>query len=167
MIEVPRLSPNQNGRPGPIRCIVLHSDASPNEAGTLSWIQSPQSKVSYHILVGRDGTCYRCVPDERRAWAVGYSAWRGVRDVNGCALNVAFANLNNGKEPLTAAQIAAVKEVIAAWRAKWQIEDVTTHQIVSRFADGKEFHVSPLTGKKVRRKHDPESAPNFSLAEFA
>lgn len=149
MIEKP--SPNCNGRPGPIRCVVLHNDASPKESATLSWTSTPVSKVSYHVLVGRDGTCYRLVPDERRAWAVGVSAWNGVRDVNGCSLNLAFSNRNDGTEPLTPEQIEAAKHVIAKWRTKWLIEDVTTHKIVAR---------------PVGRKHDPEAAPNFRLEDF-
>lgn len=146
-----RPSPNHNARTAPIRCVVLHNDASPKESATLSWTSTPASKVSYHVLVGRDGTCYRLVPDTRRAWAVGKSAWQGVKDVNGVSLNLAFSNRNDGKEPLTDAQMAAAKQVIAEWRAKWLIEDVTTHKIVAR---------------PVGRKHDPEAAPNFELALF-
>ncbi len=122
------------------------------ESATLSWCASPQSQVSYHVLVGRDGVCYQIVPDERRAWAVGKSAWRGVTDVNGVSLSLAFSNRNDGHEPLTDAQIAAAKDVIAGWRAKWQIEDVTTHKIVAR---------------PIGRKSDPEAAPNFRLEMFA
>ncbi len=166
MIEVARLSPNQDARPAAVRVIVIHSDASPNEKATLGWIENPDSKVSYHILIGRKGTKYRCVPDTRRAWAVGYSAWRGARNINGISLSVAFANRNDGTEPLTPEQIASCKEVIAHWRNIWHIEDVTTHKIVSRWKDGKELRLNPHTGKMERRKHDPESAPNFDLDMF-
>jgi N-acetylmuramoyl-L-alanine amidase len=160
MTEVLRLSPNQDARAHPIRVIVIHADASPNEEGTLGWLENPKSKVSYHVLIGRKGTKYRCVLDTRRAWAVGYSAWRGARNINGIALNVAFANRNDGREPLTSAQIASARDVITEWRAKWQIEDTTTHQIVSRWKDGRELH------NGQRRKHDPEAAPNFDLRDF-
>lgn len=149
MIERP--SPNHNARPHPIRLIVLHCDASPKESATLSWTSTPASKVSYHVLVGRDGTCYRLVDDKRRAWAVGKSAWRGATDVNGISLNLAFANRNDGKELLTPAQVISAKQIIAEWRAKWQVEDVTTHAIVAR---------------PVGRKHDPEAAPNFVLGDY-
>lgn len=148
---IDRPSPNHNGRSAPIRCVVLHNDASPQEAATLSWTSSPKSQVSYHVLIGRDGTCYRLVPDERRAWAVGVSMWRGVKDVNSISLSLAFSNRNDGKEPLTLEQRTAAKQVIADWRARWAIEEVTTHKIVAR---------------PIGRKHDPEAAPNFSLAEF-
>lgn len=149
MIERP--SPNHNARSHPIRCVVLHCDASHSEQATLSWTSTPKSKVSYHVLIGRNGTTYRLVPDERRAWAVGVSAWQGVKDVNGVSLNLAFSNANDGREPLTDLQKVAARHVIANWKARWQIEDVTTHKIVAR---------------PVGRKYDPEAAPNFSLAEF-
>lgn len=149
---IDRPSPNHNARSAPIRCVVLHCDASPKESATLSWTSTPKSKVSYHVLIGRDGTCYRLVPDTRRAWAVGVSAWRGVTDVNGVSLNLAFSNRNDGKERLTDAQIVQAKNVIASWRQKWLIEEITTHA---------------LTARPIGRKHDPEAAPNFDLTMFA
>lgn len=151
MLERP--SPNHNARSAPIRVVVLHNDASPKESATLSWVCAPESKVSYHVLVARDGTLYRLVPDDRRAWAVGVSVWKGVRDVNSVSLNLAFSNRNDHHEPLTDAQLAAARAVIAEWRARWPaIEEVTTHAIVAR---------------PVGRKHDPEAAPNFRLEDLA
>ena len=149
---IDRPSPNHNGRSHSIRCVVLHNDASPREESTLSWTSAPVSKVSYHVLIGRDGTAYRLVPDTRRAWAVGKAIWRGVTDVNSVSLNLAFSNRNDGNERLTVAQMAAAKAVIADWKRTWAIEEVTTHKIVAR---------------PVGRKHDPEAAPNFDLAHYA
>lgn len=148
---IDRPSPNHNARRHGIRVIVMHNDASPREESTLSWTSSPKSQVSYHVLVGRDGTAYRIVPDNRRAWAVGVSEWNGVHDVNGISLNLAFSNRNDGKELLTAAQMAAAKEIIRDWRHTHPIEAVTTHKIVAR---------------PPGRKHDPEAAPNFRIEEF-
>lgn len=130
----------------------MHADASPNEEATLSWVQSPKSKVSYHVLIARDGTTYRIVPDNRIAWACGVSAWNGVSDVNSVSLNVAFANRQDGREPLTTAQRVAAQAVITEWLHRWPaIEAVTTHAIVAR---------------PKGRKHDPETAPNFHLTEY-
>lgn len=154
-------SPNHNARSHPIRCIVLHADGSPKESATLSWVATPDSKVSYHVLIARDGTAYRIVPDDRRAYAVGYAAWKGVRDVNSVSLSLAFSNRDDGKELLTTAQMIAAQAVIAEWKHKWAIEDVTTHKIVSRWKNGKE-----LDANGHRRKVDPEMAPNFILEAF-
>lgn len=148
---IDRPSPNHNARSAPIRVVVLHCDAAPKESATLSWCATPVSRVSYHVLIGRDGTCYRLVPDERRAWACGKAAWQGVTDVNSVSLNLAFSNRNDGKELLTDAQIVAAKNVITSWRQTWQIEDVTTHKAIAR---------------PVGRKNDPDRAPNFDLEMF-
>jgi N-acetylmuramoyl-L-alanine amidase len=144
-------SPNHNVRGSkPVKLIVLHADASPNEKGCLSWIQSSESKVSYHVLIGRDGTVYTCVPYDRRAWHAGKSEWHGEKDVNGISIGVSFSNRNDGKEPLTDQQKAAAKKVIAEIRAKYGAIPVTTH---AKIAPG--------------RKNDPEQVPGFRLEDYA
>ena len=143
-------SPNHNVRGSKsVKLIVLHADASPNEKGCLSWIQSSESKVSYHVLIGRDGAVYTCVPYDRRAWHAGKSEWHGEKDVNGISIGVSFSNRNDGKEPLTEPQKAAAKRVIAEIRAKYGAIPVTTH---AKIAPG--------------RKNDPEQVPGFSLTEY-
>jgi len=144
-------SPNHNVRGSKsVKLIVLHADASPNEKGCLSWIQSSESKVSYHVLIGRDGTVYTCVPYDRRAWHAGKSEWHGEKDVNGISIGVSFSNRNDGKEPLTDQQKAAAKKVIAEIRAKYGAIPVTTH---AKIAPG--------------RKNDPEQVPGFRLEDYA
>ena len=145
-----RRSPNHGPRgKARIRYIVLHADASPKEEATLSWICSAASKVSYHVLVHRDGGLTRCVTDDRSAWACGESEWQGLRFLNRYSLSLAFANLNNNAEYLTARQVEAAKRVIAEWQGKYPIEDVLTHAMI---APG--------------RKSDPDRIPNFHLETF-
>ena len=152
-VEVPVHTPNFNSRNGkPIRVVVLHADASPDEHATRSWIQSPVSKVSYHLEVERDGTVIRYVQDSQRAWAVGVSLWKNLTDVNSYSLSASFANRNDGKEFLTPVQITTMQAVVAKWKKLYPtIEEVTTHTIVAR---------------PVGRKNDPEQAPNFKLSDF-
>lgn len=144
-------SPNHNVRGSrTVKVIVLHADASPNEKGCLSWIQSSESKVSYHVLIGRDGAVYTCVPYDRRAWHAGKAEWNGEKDVNGISIGVSFSNKNDGKEPLTDKQKAACKEVLKDIRARYGPLPVTTHA-----------RVSP------GRKNDPEHVPGFNLEDYA
>lgn len=146
-----RPSPNHNARRFPIRLIVVHADASPSEGATVSWIQSPKSGVSYHVLIGRDGTMYRFVEDTQRAWHAGQSAWRGVPDVNGVSLGVALANRQDGKEPITPPQLTMLRSYLQEMKLKYPtIEAVTTHKRCAR---------------PMGRKHDPEAAPNWLDAE--
>lgn len=150
MRTVERRSPNHNSRgQKAIALIVLHADAGASDAGTVSWIQSSESKVSYHVLVGRDGTLYRLVPDDRRAWHAGKSLWQGEKDVNAISLGLAFANRHNGIEAMTAAQRETARQVIAEWRTKYGPLPVTTH---AQVAPG--------------RKTDPEQMPGFALADY-
>lgn len=144
-------SPNHNDRKGKsVKVIVLHADASPNERGCLSWIQSSESKVSYHVLIGRAGDIYTCVPYDRRAWHAGKAEWQGEKDVNSISIGVSFSNRNDGVEALTAAQIAAAQKVIAFIRAKYGPLPVTTHAAIS-----------------PGRKSDPDKCPGFKLSDYA
>ena len=144
------LSPNHNDRKSRIRLVVLHCDASPSERATLSWLANSASKVSYHALIHRDGWVSRIVPDERRAWHAGKSRWQDIADVNGASLGLAFANRNNGKEPLTSAQLDIAQAVIQYWRQRYDIEAVVGHRDVA-----------------PQRKSDPYLAPNFRLEDYA
>jgi len=66
-------SPNQEyTRYGyPIEMIVLHYTASGSTAGTVSWFMNPDSEVSVHYVVGRDGEIAQVVKDEFRAHHAG------------------------------------------------------------------------------------------------
>jgi N-acetylmuramoyl-L-alanine amidase len=144
-------SPNHNDRRGQdVQVIVLHADASPNERGCLSWIQSRDSKVSYHALIGRDGSIYTCVPWSRRAWHSGKAEWNGHKDVNGISVGIAFSNRNDGIEALTLAQVESMRALIAHLRKKFGALPVTTHAAI---APG--------------RKTDPDKAPGFKLSDYA
>ncbi len=143
-------SPNHNTRGAQtVKVIVLHADASPNEKGCLSWLQSSESKVSYHALVGRDGKVYTVVPYDRRAWHAGKAEWNGHKDVNGISVGLCFSNKNDGKEPLTEAQQKAMKVLIADVRRKYGQIPVTTHAKVS-----------------PGRKNDPDHVPGFVLKDY-
>lgn len=144
-------SPNHNSRgTKEVRVIVLHADAAPNERGCLSWLQSSVSRVSYHVLIGRDGAVYTLVPFDRRAWHAGKAEWHGEKDVNGVSIGLAFSNRNDGVEALTSAQIQAMQTVVADIRRRYGPLPVTTHAAI---APG--------------RKTDPDQAIGFRLEDYA
>lgn len=145
-------SPHHGSRHGaPIRWIVLHADVSPKESATENWICSPDSKVSYHILVHRDGSLTRFVTDDQAAWACGVSAWGGIVGLNRHSLSLAFASRHDGKERLTYAQIDAAMGQVEEWRSRYPtVQAVLTHAMIS-----------------PGRKSDPDRIPNFNLADYA
>lgn len=128
-------SPNHGGRaPGAqIRLIVLHADVAPSADVTRRWLARRDAKASYHVLAERDGTLYRLVADERRAWHAGVSAYNGVKDVNDFSLGLCFSNRQDG-EPFTPKAIEAGARLIAWWcqRHGIPIEAITTHEQIAR-----------------------------------
>ncbi len=133
MIDAP--SPHQSLRAGrTVRLVVIHGDAGKSDAGTLAWLKDPASMVSYHYLVGRDGTVYRCVPEGRKAWHAGKSAWKGLEvqgSVNACSIGVAFAN--DGTEPYRDAQYLAGAKLVREILDRYDLDgdDVVGHADVS------------------------------------
>lgn len=143
-------SPHHNARKGPIRLIVLHASAGKSDKGDVSWIQSPESKVSYHTLIGRDGERYTMVDPSRRAWHAGVAKWKDITDVNGASVGVSWCNRHDGTEMLTAAQIAEMRVVLKELVRRYPtIEAIVTH-----------MQVAPS------RKTDPHKIPNFYAADW-
>jgi hypothetical protein len=126
-------SPNHGVRRAPVIAgIVLHAtEDAGNEHRALAWMRSPKSRVSCHLLVGRNGTVTRLVGDQQRAWHAGASRWRGTTDVNSITLAIEIANRNDG-EPYTDEQYTRVAEIVAHYcRQGISIDDVVSHAMVA------------------------------------
>ncbi|MFW6121143.1 MAG: 1,6-anhydro-N-acetylmuramyl-L-alanine amidase AmpD [Petrotogales bacterium] len=83
-------SPNYGSRPSGIviDTIVIHYTASMNINGTISWFNNPESKVSAHYLIGRDGRIVQMVQQEDKAWHAGKSEWQGRKNVNKFSIGI-------------------------------------------------------------------------------
>lgn len=144
---VSRPSPNTTPRYGvDIDTIVLHHTASNDTAGDLATLTSPNSGVSAHYLIGRDGTIYQLVPDELQAWHAGESQLRGEPSVNPRSIGIEITNDGSGSTPFTDEQYAALRKLVPHLVAAYDvpIENIVGHKDVAVPAG---------------RKSDP--APNF------
>lgn len=115
-------SPNHGERASGarIRFIVLHYTGLREEAleawtadpggEALRWLCAPQSQVSCHYLVERDGRVIQLVAESRRAWHAGRSSWQGCTDLNSHSIGVEIVNAGHagGLPPYPDAQIDAV-----------------------------------------------------------
>lgn len=139
-------SPNHSARPegAAISAIVLHADAGKSELGTIAWVLNPESKVSYHYLVGRHGIVYQFVQDVRRAWHAGPSSFAGEPNCNNYALGVSFANDQAG-EPFPDDQIdAGIVLVADLCRAHGiGVNRITTHSAIA-LPEGRKRDPGPL-----------------------
>jgi N-acetylmuramoyl-L-alanine amidase len=89
-----RPSPNFDARPAgkPIDILVLHYTGMQTAAGALERLCDPAAKVSAHYTLDEDGTIYRHVHEEARAWHAGVSFWAGETDINGRSIGIELVN---------------------------------------------------------------------------
>ena len=141
-------------------------------AEALERLRDPAAKVSAHYLVEEDGTIYRLVPEERRAWHAGVSFWQGETDLNSVSVGIEIVNPGHefGYRDFPDKQIEQVIALINDIRTRWMIADqnIVGHSDVapSRKTDPGELF-------PWRRLHEaghgvwapPQSAPGNPLRE--
>lgn len=114
-IDIP--SPNHEARRP--NFVILHHTSDDSAAEALQTLTDPARKVSAHYLIGRDGTLYRLVAEERRAWHAGESFWGGSRDMNSASIGIELDN--NGSEPFAEPQIERLLTLLGDLKARYQI----------------------------------------------
>jgi len=128
----PNFGPGANERLG----VLFHHSELPFGA-TVARMQDPASQVSYHCLIGRDGTRCTMVPDSGVAWHAGQSRFLGRTRCNDFLLGVAFEG-DTGKAPLTDPQLEWLQ---ARWAPLgWDLGRMTDHRQVS---PGRKRDLSP------------------------
>jgi N-acetyl-anhydromuramyl-L-alanine amidase AmpD len=130
--EVSRQTPNfSRGKVIIPKAVVLHH-TSGGYAGSVAWCLNPESKVSYHCIIKRDGERTILASDNQRTWHAGKSYWRNRGDLNSWSLGVAFEG-DTYKEPLSKEMIESAIEYLVPRmnRLSLTIKDVTDHRTVS------------------------------------
>jgi N-acetylmuramoyl-L-alanine amidase len=80
---------------------------------------APEAEVSAHYLIGRDGTLWQLVEEDRRAWHAGTGTWAGRGDVNSRSIGIELDN--SGLAPFTAPLMDRLTWLISDIRARWSI----------------------------------------------
>jgi N-acetylmuramoyl-L-alanine amidase len=110
-----RPSPNHAGRdrPGRIDMLVLHYTGMQSAAAAIERLCDLDARVSAHYVVGEDGTVWRLVAEERRAFHAGISCWRGEHDLNHVSIGVEIVNPGHewGYRRFPEMQMAAVERL--------------------------------------------------------
>ena len=132
----------------PEAVVLHHSDGS--YRGGCEWLANPVSKVSYHVLIARDGRRTVFCADTERAWHAGKSNWMGRPDLNSWSLGLAWEG-NTYDYPLGDDAMASAIEWLAPRMRKWGIpmSMVVTHQQVS---PSRKTDISPGDADRFRTK---------------
>lgn len=115
--------------------IILHYTGMPDADQALNWLCNEESQVSSHYFVHEDGRVVQLVPEGRRAWHAGKSAWAGEVDINSCSIGVEIANPGHpgGLPVFPSVQIDAVIQLCLDCGNRWSIrpERVLGHSDVA------------------------------------
>ncbi len=142
VIETP--SPNFDARPEgqAVDLLLLHYTGMVSAAAALARLGDETAKVSAHYCIDEDGTLYRLVPEERRAWHAGVACWAGAGDINARSIGIELVNPGHefGYRAFPEAQMETLIELATGILAR---HPIPPHRVLGH-AD-----VAPL------RKEDP------------
>ena len=94
LVKEIRSSPNYGARRGVIRpdLLILHYTGMPDCESALRRLTEKSSEVSSHYLVFENGRIVQLVPENKRAWHAGVSAWQAESDINSRAIGIEICN---------------------------------------------------------------------------
>lgn len=169
---VPLPSPNQDDRPQGTRIdvLILHYTGMKTAREAIDRLRDPDSRVSSHYVVDEDGTAFRLVAEQRRAWHAGVSYWRGATELNSSSIGVEIVNPGHewGYRDFPVLQVAAVCDLCLAILARHRIpaRNVVAHSDVApeRKQDpGERFDWEQLAMNGVGLW--PEGAPDLGTGD--
>lgn len=142
-IEVLKMQLVSRARRAAVTTIVLHATAGESASGAISWLR--KIGLSYHYVIAKDGTVFKCVPYGREAFHAGVSNGPTGANVNRYSIGISFANRNDGIDPYTEEQIRQCDLLIADLKnAIPGLAYLTTHYAIApkRKTDPKGFPCS-------------------------
>ena len=152
----PAHSENFGERPPGIRidCVVLHSTAG-GLSGTLAWFANPDSGVSSHYVVAKNGNVYQMVEESVEAYHAGASSYQGREDFNSFSIGIEIVNLNDGKDPYPPDQFEALIALVDYLVRRYQMQRqwIVTHADVS--TEGKTDPRGFPSHELIARIYDP------------
>lgn len=99
--------------------VIIHHTAANSCPQTLLTFTLPQTQVSAHYVICKDGTVHHMLNDYLRAWQAGVSSWGNNKDINSCSIGIELDN--NGYEPFPAAQINSLLTLLDTLKTKYHI----------------------------------------------
>jgi len=127
-LNTPNVTRGKRIRP---QAIVLHHTDGGYE-GSVDWCMRPESRVSYHAIVAKDGKRTTLADPDERTWHAGVSSWRGRSDLNSWSVGAAFEG-NTYKRELGEAEMDSMAQYLVPIMKQYGLtmKDVTDHRTVS------------------------------------
>ena len=123
-------SPNFNDRPAGtvVDTIVVHATVFETLEEVVNHFSRPESQVSAHYTIDRDGTVVAHVDEHTRAWHAGVSKMEdGRTNVNDFSIGIELVNKNDGMDPFPEKQIQALRHLIKEIMSRHPIRHIIPH----------------------------------------
>jgi len=119
-----RPSPNHGPRRAAVDMLIIHYTGMVSAEAALDRLCDPASEVSDHYLIAEDGTVWRLVPEDRRAWHAGRAFWAGETDINSRSIGIELANPGHehGYRPFPDAQMIALERLCRGILSRFPIK---------------------------------------------
>jgi N-acetylmuramoyl-L-alanine amidase len=157
----PNVEPRKDGRRPDI--LLLHYTGMMSAEKAIEWLARPDSGVSCHYVIDREGRITQMVAEEMRAWHAGVSHWAGETDVNSCSIGIEIDNPGHelGYPEFPDAQMRAVEALSRDIVARWDIrpERVLAHSDIAptrKLDPGEKFDWARLARAGVGHWVEPE-----------
>ena len=72
--------------------IILHYTAGATAESSIRHLSDPTTKVSAHLVIGRNGRIYQLVPFNHKAWHAGKSSYLGRKNMNDYTIGIELDN---------------------------------------------------------------------------
>ena len=107
--------------------LILHT----TEGGAAGALAKLRENGEAHYCVDTNGVIYRIIDRKKVALHCGLSMWKGERNIDQCSIGIEIVGTHD--KPPTAAQIRALKELLAELKGIYKIKDdaVLTHSMVA------------------------------------
>ncbi len=168
-IASPNIEPRRNARS--IDMLIVHYTGMPSAEAACAWLCNPQSGVSCHYMVCRDGLITQMVGEEMRAWHAGASFWAGETDTNSRSIGIEVDNPGHawGYVDFPEAQMAAVISLMRDILSRHDIAQqcVLAHSDVApgrKIDPGERFDWKRLSEEGIGH-WVPPAAPDGSLLD--
>jgi len=99
--------------------VIIHHTAQNSCEHTLKTFTQPQTQVSSHYVICKDGTVYHMLNDLLRGHHAGVGKWGSATDLNSSSIGIEIDN--NGTEEFTEAQIISLLDVLQRLKKTFNI----------------------------------------------
>jgi N-acetylmuramoyl-L-alanine amidase len=99
--------------------VVIHHTAQNSCEQTLKTFTTPQTQVSAHYVICKDGTIHHMLNDYLRAWHGGAAKWGSSTDINSNSIGIEIDN--NGFETFTDAQVNSLLRLLGILKKQYSI----------------------------------------------